>query len=152
MIEFLFLWLLLAIAIGIWAKNRGRDGAAWFLLSILVSPLIAGIFLAVSKNLATEHATFTGASCPECAEPVQAAAKVCKHCGHRLADGETWKTVERPMSALGKAKNSKAYRTAFNIVGVFFLIVIALSVLTRNSTDEAEVNTERAELLDAMPQ
>ncbi|WP_102905938.1 hypothetical protein [Variovorax sp. B2] len=47
----------LSIAVGIWASTRGRSGWGWFFLCLLISPLIAGIILAVSKNLATGEST-----------------------------------------------------------------------------------------------
>jgi len=47
---FLF-WLAFAIAVGIAASSRGRSGLGWFILAVLISPLLAGIFLAVSPNL-----------------------------------------------------------------------------------------------------
>lgn len=45
-------WLLLAIAVGIWASNRGRNGFVWLLIACIASPLVAGIFLAITANKA----------------------------------------------------------------------------------------------------
>jgi hypothetical protein len=39
--EFSFIWLGLALVVGIYAARRGRSGTGWFLLAVLVSPLIA---------------------------------------------------------------------------------------------------------------
>jgi hypothetical protein len=38
-------WIILAIAVACGASNRNRDGAGWFILSILISPLLAGFCL-----------------------------------------------------------------------------------------------------------
>ncbi|AHB47181.1 hypothetical protein W911_00235 [Hyphomicrobium nitrativorans NL23] len=39
-------WVLLSIAVGVGARNRfNRSGADWCVLSLVVSPLIAGAFL-----------------------------------------------------------------------------------------------------------
>lgn len=46
----------LSAAVGVWASNRGRSGWGWFCLSLLFSPVLMFIFLAVSKNLAVEAA------------------------------------------------------------------------------------------------
>lgn len=51
-----FFFLLLCVGAGIWASNRGRTGVGWFFISILVSPVIAFILLAVLKDLSTETA------------------------------------------------------------------------------------------------
>jgi hypothetical protein len=53
--ELLFVGFVLAIAVGIWASKRGRSGVGWFLLSILISPLLAALLLVALRNLAIEH-------------------------------------------------------------------------------------------------
>ena len=82
------IWLALAIAVAILASNRGRSSAAWFLLSLVISPPIAGVFLLVSKNLAEAREAGptpeTHVRCPDCAELVRNEAKVCRHCGCKL--------------------------------------------------------------------
>ena len=49
-------WLILSVFIGVFANFKGRSLALWFILSLLISPLLAGIFLFFSsdenKNLA----------------------------------------------------------------------------------------------------
>lgn len=39
------LWLALAAVVGFLASSRGRNGAGWFALAIVISPLLAGIGL-----------------------------------------------------------------------------------------------------------
>lgn len=39
------IWLILAIVIGAAASARGRSGGGWFLLALILSPLIAGLAL-----------------------------------------------------------------------------------------------------------
>lgn len=47
-----FLWIVLSIAAGVFASNhRNRSGFGWFLLSLLISPLLGFVFVAVSKKL-----------------------------------------------------------------------------------------------------
>jgi len=45
------LFIAFAIIVGILANNRGREGVAWGFISLFISPLIAGIILAVLPNL-----------------------------------------------------------------------------------------------------
>jgi hypothetical protein len=46
MILYIFIvWFALSLVIGVAAKNRGRFGFGWFLLSIFFSPLVAGLAL-----------------------------------------------------------------------------------------------------------
>jgi hypothetical protein len=52
MMEYLIGWVLFSAAVGIWASNRGRSSIAWCSISLLLSPLVAFVFLAASKNLA----------------------------------------------------------------------------------------------------
>lgn len=49
--EILATWLVLAIAVGLFASNyRGRSGFLWFLLAVVTSPLIAIIFALVVSD------------------------------------------------------------------------------------------------------
>jgi hypothetical protein len=46
--ELIFIWLTLialSIVVGVAANTRGRSGGGWFLLSMLISPLIAGLLV-----------------------------------------------------------------------------------------------------------
>ena len=52
----IFFWILFSLAVAILASNRGRSGIAWFLVSILISPLLGLIFVLVMKNMADEQA------------------------------------------------------------------------------------------------
>jgi hypothetical protein len=51
MMLIVLVWIGISIVIGIGAKGRGRSGFAWFLLAILLSPLIAGLLLVVLPDL-----------------------------------------------------------------------------------------------------
>jgi hypothetical protein len=43
----LIAWLLLSLAVGAVAASRGRSSVAWFALSFLMTPIIAGLTLLV---------------------------------------------------------------------------------------------------------
>jgi hypothetical protein len=83
----LFFWVGFAAIIAVIANNKGRNPAGWFFLALLISPLLAGLFLGVSNSVnAQPIASGTMKPCPRCAESVQRAAQVCKHCGHEFDD------------------------------------------------------------------
>lgn len=72
-------WLIFAGLVGYWASQWGRSGAAWFLFALLLSPLIAGIALAIAgrKNPAR--------GCPVCGNPVPVGLTKCASCGYDFA-------------------------------------------------------------------
>jgi hypothetical protein len=41
------LWLVLAVIVGVGANTRGRSGPGWFLLAVVISPLLAGLLVLV---------------------------------------------------------------------------------------------------------
>ena len=47
-------WIGFGVIVGILAQQRGRMGAGWGLLSLVISPLIAGIILFIIPNLKEE--------------------------------------------------------------------------------------------------
>lgn len=53
--EFLIL-LGFCVAVGMFAQRKGRSGLAWGLASLFISPLLAGIILALVKDLSQDEA------------------------------------------------------------------------------------------------
>lgn len=53
--EVFVIWAFLAVLVGWWADSRGRSWGGFSLLSLVASPLLAGIVLLVTKNLAQEQ-------------------------------------------------------------------------------------------------
>ena len=50
--EILFFWVAFSIAVSLFASTRrNRDGAGWFVLAMIISPLLAGTFVAILKEL-----------------------------------------------------------------------------------------------------
>jgi hypothetical protein len=80
--EYVIAWISFTALIAWWAKEWGRDWLLWGALALFLSPLIAGIALAVLGQ--DEEATIERRDmrkCPKCAELVKAEAVKCKHCG-----------------------------------------------------------------------
>jgi hypothetical protein len=87
--EIVLLWLGLSVLAGVAAYSRGRSFFGFLLLSLIFSPLIGLIgALVVSRDqVVIDARAVSGGSqrkCPFCAELIQPAAKVCKHCGRDL--------------------------------------------------------------------
>lgn len=72
----ILVWLLFAILIGVWAQKLHRVGFAWAILAVLISPLIAALFLLVLGK--------DGLPCPECKSTVIKGARTCAACGAKV--------------------------------------------------------------------
>ena len=77
---FFITWLALSIIAGVIASNKGRSGIGFFLLGVILSPLVGIIAaLIVAENIdVTEKQkldTGTGKKCPYCAEIIKPEAK-----------------------------------------------------------------------------
>ncbi len=82
-----FFWVGFSVVVGVLASSRGRSGFGWFLLSCLISPLLAGLLVAVlpsAKADAELPSDKTHVRCTACAEFVLPMATKCKHCGADL--------------------------------------------------------------------
>lgn len=92
--ELVAFWLIGAIVVGVIASNYGRTGFGWFMLSLILSPLICGILVlalgktgqaAASRDESGERVSpDTHVRCPDCRELVRKDARKCKHCGSAL--------------------------------------------------------------------
>lgn len=121
---FAIFWILFAVAVGIFASNRGRSGFGWFLLSVLISPLLGLLFCAVSKNLnerqlAAVASARTHRKCPACAEFVLPEATVCKHCRSPLSADTGF--VQNQVTA---RKEAEAKETTNLITGIIFVVAL----------------------------
>jgi hypothetical protein len=81
---FLF-WVTLSVLVGVYASKKGRSGAGYFFLSLLLSPLIGFLVALLSSPDREAAARKSGLKkCLQCAEFVQADALVCRFCGNKF--------------------------------------------------------------------
>jgi hypothetical protein len=92
----LIFWVILASAVASYADRRGRNRVAWFVVALIISPVIAIIFLAAAPDLRAQQSAKERAPCPHCAEQILRAAKICPHCRSPLDPG--WSTKRRYQS------------------------------------------------------
>lgn len=84
----LAVWLLLAVLVGVFAQRRGRMGFGFFVLSVMLSPLIGWLIVlaigparSASPQPTAAPTPETHVRCPDCRELVYKDARKCKHCG-----------------------------------------------------------------------
>lgn len=121
-------WVLFSVAVGVLASNRGRSGIGWFLLSLLISPILSLLFVAVMKNLSAPPVQAapslqTHVKCGACAEFVLPEAKVCKHCGATLTpDPGFSERSQRQKNEGERADQIALWIWGGSIVAVFVLL------------------------------
>lgn len=147
MLLFLF-WLGFSIAVAIFADTHGRSGIGWFFLSLLLSPLLGFIFIAVLPNLKNERAKSTELAeskvCPQCAERVKVAALVCRFCGFEFPS--------IPVTALATTTVAPASSTTYEqfasepekrnppafVIVAFFVVVGLMIAISANLPGESK--------------
>jgi hypothetical protein len=60
MLAALFAWVAFAVIVGVMASARGRVGYGWFLVSLVLSPLITGPLVLALPRHHTQPQTVTG--------------------------------------------------------------------------------------------
>lgn len=128
-----FFWFLFAAVVGVFASNRGRSGIGWFLLSLLISPILGGLFVAAMDNLrATKGANSNDGTesshvrCPSCAEWVLPQATTCKHCHSALAPDTGF--AERQAALAAKEAKERNTTMAMIFGALFVVLLITLLV------------------------
>ena len=125
-------WLIFSILAGVVANSRGRSGGGYFLLALVLSPLIgivlAGALPSLKAPVGTEAITpETHVRCPDCRELVRCDAIKCKHCGTAL--------IPQPVNthAIEIKGAVKDLTTVGRIVFVIAVIGFAIHYLTRGA-------------------
>lgn len=87
--ELFFFWLVFSVIAGAIAGGKGRSGFGFFLLAVILSPLV-GIICALIARPNTERTERealedgTVRRCPACAELVRVEAVKCRYCQSAL--------------------------------------------------------------------
>lgn len=68
-------WVVGALLVGLIARTQEHSAGAWFVLSLIASPLIAGMFLLSRGKGRT--------TCPYCQDLMDVDEVYCKTCGNR---------------------------------------------------------------------
>lgn len=143
------LWVGLAIVVGVVAASRGRSGGGWFVLSLLISPAIAGIVFALAelRRRSSRHAASRESKCPHCAGSIDAKAIVCHHCRREIP---IWTFPARPMrSAAYPVGIALSVMVTGMAGGVAFGGYTLWNHLFRNSADPYQLSTFAAEQLQS---
>ena len=88
------IWVLLSMGVAVMAFRRGRSVVLWFLLSIIMSPVIMGLVawgLGDVTEKEDEELLASGdyRRCSFCHHAVRKEAVVCRHCARVLAEGHS---------------------------------------------------------------
>jgi len=81
------LWLGFSILCGVIGSSKGRNGFLVFLAAVFLTPILTLIYILVvpkQTDAPAPAATETEMACPQCAEAIKRAAKVCRFCGYDL--------------------------------------------------------------------
>ena len=85
----LMFWLIGTVLIYFWASKWNLSGLLYVLISILVTPLFAGLIL-----LASGHRKGIG-KCPHCGEWKEISETQCSHCEHEISEDDLSLLKER---------------------------------------------------------
>ena len=82
-------WVFFSIVAGLIARNKGRDAFGYFLLSIILSPIIGVIcaLIASPNQQRVDNRKVRlgqGKKCPYCAEVIKLKATTCRFCSKDL--------------------------------------------------------------------
>ncbi|WP_333710342.1 double zinc ribbon domain-containing protein [Malikia spinosa] len=110
--EIFVFWMIFSIIAGIIASNKGRSGFGFFLLSVLLSPLIGIIFALVVQSRITQPVDAsptpeTHVRCPDCKELIMKDARVCKHCGCKLTGEQVDANQQKKCIRCGSMNNNE---------------------------------------------
>ena len=142
-------WLGLSLVVGYVAKSIGRNFFSFFLLSIILSPLLGFVILAIKGKATTDeildstpHIFF----CPECDSAyggVKEQCSECPNCGNILIETKLLRDDWRTYSEDKKAEIKKCFKQGQ------FLRDTSVNTTNISQTDSFKDITRYKELLDS---
>lgn len=127
--------LFLSFVAGWIAKSKGRSAAGYFFFSLFLSFLLAVLVLiAVPTVKKTDYSSLR--SCPFCAEQIQNAAKVCKHCGKEVEPIQSLSMISEAQAAANYKGNKW-----LTLGAVFTLSAILMLAIWWQGTTDSTIPT-----------
>lgn len=100
-------WLILAILVGVYANGKGKSGFLYFIISIILSPLVGFLIAIISgdnENELIEQGKKT--RCSNCGELVRSEAKICKFCNSK---------IENQITGIITEEDNERFKISFQI-------------------------------------
>ena len=130
-----FSWIILAGLVAAIASSRGQSAGGYFVLSLVLSPLIAGIAVFAIKPTReeAERSAMRGGDikrCPHCAELVKREAVICKHCHQAIPVNTPVIAAPVPVPAISRhVRQSEAWTLTSGALAAVVVVLLVVVVV-----------------------